>query len=280
MFRKVELRSKTSAWYWVFAAIMVMPVSLRSQTQSPIEASQKQALQPPILEVATIRPVKDTHGDSAHDIKRGRSLFVYQATVKYLMMLAYGIDRAQVVDGPNWAADDEYDVQAQAIEGVDIVKNNDWPEELLKEVLADRFKLKFHREQRKLPVYVLSVAKGGSKLKASDPNSSFSGGGGTHLGECSFRKAPLSQFSNWLSFVVLDRKIVDNTGLTDNFDFDLKWSPDETQFTHYSGARPMKDSTGPNLFTAIQEQLGLKLKPMKAPLDVLVIDHVERPSEN
>jgi uncharacterized protein (TIGR03435 family) len=257
---------------------LIRPTSIPSQTQSSAEVSTKPARHP-ILEVATIKPVKEFNAYNTRDVKQGRHLFVYQATVKYLMMLAYDVDLSQVVSGPGWSGDDLFDVQAQAIAGVD-PREGDNAEELLKELLTDRFKLIFHREQRMLSVYDLSVAKGGSKLKASDPSGSSNGGGCTHFGECSFSNDSLSRFSSWLSFTVLDRKVIDRTGLTGNFEFDLKWTPDESQFARYGATVPREGSKGPNLFTAIQEQLGLQLKRAKAPLDVLVIDHVEKPSEN
>jgi uncharacterized protein (TIGR03435 family) len=155
------------------------------------------------------------------------------------------------VNGPGWSGIDQFDVQAQAIAGVD-PRDGDNAEELLRELLTNRFKLKFHREQRTLPVYVLSIAKGGSKLKASDPTTSSKIGGCAHFGECSFSKDSLSRFANWLSFVVLDRKVIDRTGLIGDFDFDLKWTPDESQFARFGSAVPMEGSRGPNLFTAIQ----------------------------
>jgi len=256
----------------------ITPVPSSSQTQPPAQASTKLTRQP-ILEVATIKPVKEFNAYNTRDLKQGRHLFVYQASVKHLMMLAYDVDLSQVVNGPGWSGNDLFDVQAQAIAGVD-PRDGDNAEELLKELLNDRFKLKFHKEQRMLPVYVLSIAKGGSKLKASDPGSSSNNSGCAHFGECSFSKDSLSRFASWLSSVVLDTKVIDKTGLIGDYDFDLKWIPDESQFARFGAAVPMEGSKGPNLFTAIQEQLGLKLKQTKAPLDVLVIDHVEKPTEN
>ena len=259
--------------------VLVTPTSIPSQTQSPAEVSTKPVPQP-ILEVATIKPVKEFNTFQTRDVKQGRHLSVYQTTVKHLMALAYDVDLAQVVNSPLWAGGvDVFDVQAQAIAGVD-TRDGDNAEELLRELLSDRFKLRFHREQRMLSVYVLSVAKGGSKLKKSDPNSSSNGGGCTDFGECSFSNDSLSRFSSWLSFTVLDRKVIDRTGLTGNFDFDLKWTSDESQFARFGATVPREGLKGPNLFTAIREQLGLQLKRTKAPLDVLVIDHVEKPSEN
>jgi uncharacterized protein (TIGR03435 family) len=100
---------------------------------------------------------------------------------------------------------------------------------------------------------------------------------------CHFRGVPLAQFARWMGFVVLAKPVTDKTGVEGKFDFDLTWTPDESQFTGM-GIRVPATADNPNappaLFTAIQEQLGLKLEPQKVPAEVLVIDHVERPSEN
>ena len=175
-------------------------------------------------------------------------------------------------------ATDEYDVEAVAGDGVQV---NEHLGELLQKLLADRFQLTFHREQQMMPVYALTVAKNGSKLKAAET----SGGHGAscqHMGVCSFRSEPLAHFTRWLSFVVLDRPVVDKTGITGTFDFTLKWTPDETQFSALGlrAPSPEDNATAPPLFEALQEQLGLKLEPQKIPAEVLVIDHVERPSQN
>jgi uncharacterized protein (TIGR03435 family) len=178
-------------------------------------------------------------------------------------------------------ATDEYDIDAEAVEGVQL-DDQQKEEMLLKDLLADRFKLTFHYEQRTLAVYLLVVTKNGSNLKHADPdeveNSSCE-----RPGTCNFRKRTLSNFARFMQFVVLDRPVVDRTGIAGEFDFSLKWTPDESQFSRL-GLRfrpPAEDSSlPPPLFEAIQEQLGLKLEPAKAPAEVLVIDHVERPSEN
>ena len=152
---------------------------------------------------------------------------------------------------------------------------------MAQKLLEDRFQLKFHREQRVMAVYVLEVAKGGPKLKAADANS-VENSGCEHLGVCNFHKRTLANFARFMQFVVTDKPVVDKTGVTGEFDFTLKWMPDESQFNGMGFRVPVPDGTAPlpGLFTAIQEQLGLKLEPQKIPAEVLVIDHVERPSEN
>ena len=247
------------------------------QAQSPPAAAE--ATNPaPLIEAATIKPVKEPNPNMMHDSTVGRRLSMRYTTLRDLMMMAYEVDPRQILDGPAWVASDEYDIDAVAAEGAQANENE---EAMLKELMADRFQLKVHREQRVMAVYVLEVAKGGPKLKAADANS-LENSGCEHLGVCSFHKRSLANFARFMQFVVMDKPVVDKTGLTGEFNFTLKWTPDESQFNGMGFRVPVPDGTAPlpGLFTAIQEQLGLKLEPQKIPAEVLVIDHVERPSEN
>jgi uncharacterized protein (TIGR03435 family) len=196
--------------------------------------------------------------------------------------MAYELDRRQVAGGPAWIASDEFDVDAVG-DGIGKQDGNQmvW-QEMLQRLLADRFKLTSHWEDRELSSYELVVAKGGPKLKAADANGQ-SNKGCRGLGNCFFIKVPLSEFSRFMGFVVLDKPVVDKTGLAGEFDITLKWTPDETQFASMGVHVPTpvdNPNAPPELFTAIQEQLGLKLEVRKTMTKVLVIDHVERPTEN
>jgi len=232
----------------------------------------------PEIEAATIKPVKEANPNNMHDTTVGRRLSMRYTTLRDLMMMAYEVDPRQIAGGPAWVATDEYDIDLVVADGVQV---NQCEEAVLAELLADRFQLKFHREQRVMAVYVLEVAKGGPKLKASDANSAENSGC-EHLGVCNFHKRTLANFARFMQFVVLDRPVMDKTGTAGTFDFTLKWTPDESQFNGMGFHVPVPEGTTalPGLFTAIQEQLGLKLEPQKVPAEVLVIDHVERPSEN
>jgi len=181
-------------------------------------------------------------------------------------MMAYGLNPRQIVGGPAWAAADEYDIVAAAPEGVPVTVN--W-NAMLRKLLADRFQLTFHHEQRETDVYALTVAKGGPKLKPADAAEGHYSGCQRFV--CTFRNDSMEQFAQWLQ--TEDKPVVDKTGVAGRFDFTLTWTPDES---------PAADNPNgpPGLFTALQEQLGLKLEPVKAPVQVLVVDHAERPSEN
>jgi uncharacterized protein (TIGR03435 family) len=245
--------------------------------QSP-ETASPAASATPEFEAATIKPVKEPDPNRMNDRTDGRHFLTHNTTLRDLLMMAYGLDPRQITGGPAWLASDEYDLDAVAGEG----RMANHREEMLQKLLADRFKLTSHREQREMSVYVLMLAKGGPKLKAADPNGQHTSGC-ERPGMCTFKGEPLQHFARWLQFVVSDRAVVDKTGIAGMFDFSLNWTPDESQFAGMGiHVPPPADNPNapPGLFTAIQEQLGLKLEPQKIPSEVLVIDHVERPSEN
>jgi uncharacterized protein (TIGR03435 family) len=232
-----------------------------------------------VVEVATIKAVKAANPTNMHDSTVGRRLSMRYTTLRDLMMMAYEVDPRQIVGGPPWVAADEDDVDAVAVEGV---QANQAEEAMLKELMSDRFQLKVHREQRVMAVYVLEVAKGGLKLKAADPDEQGNSGC-EHIGVCRFHGRTLDNFARFMQFVVMDKPVVDKTGIAGTFDFGLKWTPDMSQFRGMGITVPAPtDGTTalPGLYTAIQEQLGLRLESAKISCEVLVIDHVERPSEN
>jgi uncharacterized protein (TIGR03435 family) len=169
---------------------------------------------------------------------------------------------------------------------------------MVQSLLADRFSLRLSHKTEILPIYALVIAKTGAKLQESKPSENYSSGAKRHVGEegeFSMSQGQLTAqgFSIeglvWLLSRSLGRPVLDQTGLRGNYDFTLQWTPDEghgsmanvqTDGGPGTVAPPLPGSSGPSIFTAIQEQLGLKLEPTKGPLDVIVIDHVERPSEN
>ena len=213
---------------------------------------------------------------------RGRAMTTVNTTVIDLMMFAYGVQARQIIGIPAWAESQKYDLSAQP--DADGVPNTEQMRALMRSVLADRFHLTFHNEQRELPVYAITVAKDGPKLtkSAGDPNGLpsllFRG-----LGVLPGMNASMSDLAGVLQSAVLDRPVVDQTKLTGKYDFTITWTPDETQFAGM-GVRVPPPSNDPNappaLFTAFQEQLGLKLESTRAPVTTLVIDRLDKPSEN
>lgn len=235
----------------------------------------------PEFEVATIKPSKPDQQGKGFMVK-GREFDTINTSPIDLITFAYGIHPKQIVGVPDWAGTDKYDLTAKP-DGEGQPNDKQW-KTMIQKLLANRFKFAFHHDKKELSVYTLVVAKGGSKMTKSegDPNGLpglfFHG-----LGDLPGRNATMADFAGVMQTAVLDRPVVDQTGLTGRFDFTLKWTPDESQFGGLGIKVPPpsdKPDAPPNLYQAIQEQMGLKLDPVKAPADVLVVDHVEKPSAN
>ncbi len=234
----------------------------------------------PSFEVATIKPSKPDQQGKAFGL-RGRNVTTVNTSLSDLITMAYGLHARQISGGPGWFETDKYDIA-----GIPDKPGSPGSEQLkvmIQKLLADRFQLKFHKEKKELTVYAITVAKTGSKLTKSDANA----GGNPSLffrglGNLPAKNATVAEFAAVMQTAVLDRPVVDQTGLEGRFDFTLNWAPDENQFAGL-GAKPppvADNDSRPNLFTAFQDQLGLKLESTKAQVDVLVIDHVDKPSEN
>ena len=232
-----------------------------------------------VFEVATIKPSKPGNPGKAFTM-RGRQFVTINTNLREIITFAYDMHPRQVVGGAGWLDSDFYDIQAEPEpQGM---PNTKQIKVMVQKLLADRYKLAFHREKRELSAYAIVVGKGGPKMAKndSDPNGMpgmfFRG-----LGVLPVRNATMADFATVLQNPVLDRPVVDQTGLTGRYDFLLKWTPDASQFNGMGANAKHDDADAPpDLFTAMQEQLGLQLKSVKAPVDVLVIDRVEKPSEN
>jgi uncharacterized protein (TIGR03435 family) len=235
----------------------------------------------PAYEVVTIKPSDPTDRGRGFQT-RGRHVRAANESVNDMISFAYGVHTKQIVGGPAWFSTDHYFVDG--VPDVPGEPNLAQFRSIIRKVLADRFGLRVHNEKKELSVYALMVAKGGPKMTRSvgnpngPPDDNFSTS--AWLKETD---TTMADFAKAMQMTVLDRPVVDQTGLEGRWDFLLKWTPDESQFTAI-GVRiqPRGDdpSAPPGLFTAIQEQIGLRLEAVKAPTDVLVVDSVERPSEN
>jgi len=249
--------------------------------EPPPPPKQMPANADPSFEVATVKP-SDPSRLGKSFLVRGREFTTTNTTLTELITFAYDLHPRQVTGGPAWMESQKFDVMGKPdIDGTPNVKQL---KSMMRKMLADRFQLAFHHDKKELSVYALTVSKNGSKLVKSeaDPNG-LPGLFFTGRMALSVRNAALSDFTSLMQSTVLDRPVVDQTGINGKFDFTLKWTPDETQFGgQIPGPPPQTDAADapPNLFDAIQQQLGLKFEPVKAPVDVLVIDKVEKPSEN
>jgi len=234
------------------------------------------------FDVATIKPVDSDSKLGRYLIMQGVNRFVGKNyTLKLLIAAAYSLSPKAISGGPSWIESDHYDIAA--VTPGEVRPTHDEQMAMLRSLLADRFKLTFHREQKEFSIYELTVAKSGPKMKPStappdDPPQIVSTVYPDHL-LMPARNVNMGDLASVLQRAILDRPVVDKTGLTGRYDFDLEWAPDETQFGGEVRSAPT-DAASPPLFTAIQQQLGLKLEATRGPVQALVVDTAERPSAN
>jgi uncharacterized protein (TIGR03435 family) len=213
-------------------------------------------------------------------------------TLKDLLTFAYQVRDFQISGGPGWLNTDQFDIQAKAQGN----PSRDQTMLMLQSLLADRFKLALHREIKELPIFELNVAKGGFKLQPIEEGScirfdpqnptprapgktrmDYCGNQGIGRGTVETANATMAELATLLS-AVTRRTVVDKTGIAGQYRLQLTFVPDETAPSEPGAPPPAND--GPSIYTAVQEQLGLKLDSAKGPVEVLVIDHAEKPSEN
>jgi uncharacterized protein (TIGR03435 family) len=236
----------------------------------------------PEFEVASIKPHPGDYRAIALGEPSPGRFHAIGATLKNLMTVAYEVQDYQITGGPNWISSERYDIEAKT-EVSSALKVT----ECLQSLLEDRFKLKVHRDTKEMPIYVLMVAKGGPKLKESEgecpspPGPRSPCGGLTGIwNRMSGTSVPMERLVDGLSWD-LGRSIIDKTGLAGRYDVHLEWTPDQSQTWVLPFAPPpQSDNSGPSIYTALQEQLGLRLESAKGPAKILVIDHAERPSDN
>jgi bla regulator protein BlaR1 len=208
-------------------------------------------------------------GDGRMSLRDG-FLQVNNLLLKSLITSAYGVHEGLIFGLPRWAEEARYDIRAKVTDADPtalITMTREQRRALMAAMLEDRFRLKAHPVTKELPVYDLVVTKGGPRFSQSTREQHVE----VHRSEYTGTAVPMpGGLASFLEEVV-GRSVVDKTGLTGTYDFHLQWEPD------LSGADP---DTAPSIFTALQEQLGLKLQPNKGPVKTLFVDHVERPSDN
>jgi bla regulator protein blaR1 len=305
---RLDLRRKMLLGAAGLAAVVIPVVSgLPHAAQTRIAA---QVATPTVsalgYDVASIKPNKS--GDN-------RTMMMFTpdgltATGGSLMMLimsAYGVNPHQISGAPVWLTSERYDIEAkmdpataEELRKLSEDQRRAATQHMLQMLLADRFKLRVHQETKDLPIYALVVAKNGPKLQEAKPGDTYPNGmkgpdgrsgAGLMLGGkegLTAQGIPIANLVRHLS-LQLGRTVIDKTGLTGEYDFTLKWTPDGIQGAMFRGpesgqpsptSAAFPDSSGPSLFTALEEQLGLKLESQKGPVEIVVLDHVERPSEN
>jgi uncharacterized protein (TIGR03435 family) len=232
----------------------------------------------PSFDVATIKPhVFTGRGRLGVSVSPNGRVTVSNVSLKNIILTAYAVRDYQVMGGPAWLAMDRYDIAATT--SLERSPTTTEVQLMLQALLADRFHLKLHRETRELSVYALVVEKKGAKLKqsAADSKSSVT----FMRGQLTESKVTMTQFALQLAGQV-GRPVVDETDLRGDYDFELKWTPDESLGQNNSPADVSgpQELTGPSVFTAIREQLGLRLDSRKGPVEILMIGHADKPTEN
>jgi uncharacterized protein (TIGR03435 family) len=282
----------------IFVGVIGAP-TLRAQSQDALSIGPEFR-----YETASIKPTKSDPG-SHHTRMTDDEYVASNVSLINLIRAAYGIvEGPDVTDGrvsgaPTWALMEGFDVEAKMESSVaDALKKLSREQRLLarqqmlQALLAERFGLRAHAENRELPVYILSVAKNGPKLHEANPGDTYDtayklpngqpAGAGFHSdeeGKVTGQGVTTSGLVVWLSRQV-GRTVVDKTGLTDKYDFTLTWTRDDLRGESGPDSAAPPDSSGPSIFMALQQQLGLKLESGKGPVKVVVVDHADRPSLN
>jgi uncharacterized protein (TIGR03435 family) len=222
----------------------------------------------PKFEVASIRPAKE---DGDHDLDTDKGFFrTHNLTLKRLIASAWEVDTSQILGGPNWIDSDSYDITAR-IPAELAQQTREKVPQMIQSLLADRFQLMIHREPRQVSGYALVVAKKGPKMERAkaDQKGSSSNAGDSYL---KAKNVTMEGFARRLSRNRdIGKLVVDKTGLTGGFNFELEWMPERLESS---------PDDRMSIFTALQEQLGLKLESAKVTTMAVVVDHAEKPDDN
>ena len=256
------------------------------------------------FEVASVKPNKSGDGRAMIGMAPGGRFTATSVPLRLLMQVAHSVQPFQIVGGPDWLGSDRFDIVAKAPEGEATGDPGERMRQMLRSLLAERFQLTIHTETRQMPIYALVVARSDGKLGAKltpaatdcaaargrraggpppappQPGQRMDCGFMVGLGRMNAGGIPTSLLASTLSQQV-GRTVLDKTGLTGSYDFELTYAPEQLGGLpppQLNGAPPPVDPNAPSLFTALQEQLGLKLDSERGPVEVLVIDRVEQPT--
>jgi uncharacterized protein (TIGR03435 family) len=256
-------------YLYAAAVALVLAAPLLSQsTPKPGE--------PLVFEVASVKPsAPGGRGGIVRPLPGNQTYIANNVSLRLLMTVAYTVTDRQIAGGPPWVADETFDMTAKATSP----RTTDELHRMLQNLLEERFQLKLRRETRDSSVWALMVDKGGHKLTEHDPHDldhpPISGAG---RGGVAGRNVNMNYFAFWLSRI-LDRNVIDRTGLSPYYDLSLQFVPDRAGPRPEGADAPLLPE-GPSIFTALRDQLGLRLEATKGPVEYLVIEHAERPAGN
>ena len=269
---------------------IIATAAANAQGHSPAQWTDPASNNIPRFDVISVKPNK-----TANAVSRVRldadGLAAENVTVHMLLLESYQLNEDQLVGEPSWTKTERFDIEAK-VAGPDVAKlaklSTKDRRSMFRQVLADQFHFTTHAETKQLPVYVVTVAKGGPKFKQHMPDPAHperengSGWFNWSRGKLVAKGPTMSYFLFALS-LELGRTFVDKTGLSGKYDFSLEWTPDDmaaSPLASANGTQPVVGDSAPSIFTAIQEQLGLKLVPVHGQLDRIVIDSINKPSPN
>ena len=259
------------------ACISAISISFAQTAGTPAAVSAQATA--PTNDVMTIKPNITDSGSMGLDTK-GDHFIAHNVSLKHLLQYVYDLNEDSIAGVPAQFDTVRFDIEAKIVEpDLDALKkmNSEQRRSMLRPLVAERFQLKTHTESRILPIYELVVVKGGPKFKLSDDQTKLGWGDiGLYYNKSDIklegRGLPLPHLARTLADQV-HRTVIDKTGLDGNYDLTLQWTPDDSPASADA-------NSAPSIYTAVQEQLGLKLQPAKAPVEVLVVDHAAMPSEN
>jgi uncharacterized protein (TIGR03435 family) len=284
---------------FVFGLVTATPI----RTQSHAEKAAGIA---PVYEVTSLEPSRPGSGVVRFLLTR-EGVSATGVTLQSLIQESYGVGDPQISGAPDWVSSEKYDIEAKVdgsavdeLQKLSPDQRNLEQRRMLQSLLADRFKLTLHRETKVLPAYALVIAENGPKLQESKPGETYPNGftspdrGGAgmmkitmdgKMGQLAGQGVSVTSLAQALS-QRLGRNVLDKTGLRGNYDFTLQWPTTEGLVPAVKATEDGQQRTdsspspGPTIFTAIQEQLGVQLQSQKTPVEILVIDHADPPSEN
>ena len=240
----------------------------------PLGISAQTSAAKPAFETASIKMTEATGGGTHSEEHDTPGMLRASMTLKHYIEAAYDVKHYQVTGGPPWMDESTYAIVAR-LEGSEPAHDRGNSVHMaLQQLLAERFQLKIHHESKEMPSYVLALAKGGFKIKEPATGQGCGSSSNSNGVRVKFeaKGCTMDDFAGYLARR-LSQPVANRTGVEGRYDFTMEWTPDDLRSTS-------SDDALPSIFTVLQEKLGLKLENSKAPVDIIVVDSAERPSEN